>query len=523
MDLKILLERSDLSEGVKEVIRRELSEIGQIELERDEIRKSAKFFKTIFEESPIGIEIYDSAGLLVNANNACLEIFGVSDIQDVKGFKLLEDPNIPEKMKIKLINGERIRFETAFQFNKVKDLQLYETSKSGVIYLDIQITPLKSETDLLNSGTVPIQAYLVQVQDITTRKRLIDELTESEEKTKQKYQMLVENMDTGVFLQDINGIVTFVNPSLARLVGQKQSELIGKRITPYVVEGEMEKLLEETKKRWQGLSGKFETILRTVEGKLIPVIVSANPFLDDQGKFNGVLVVVTDISDQKKFQQLQDRFIATTSHELRTPLTVIKGYTDFLRLHPELTLQKKKKVLSILDRNIARLNRLISNVHDLSKISHEIFSVFPEETDLEEFILDLQEQFHLLYPNRLITVNSIYYTKKSIAIVDQDRILQILLNLLSNAVKNSPRTSIVIVTISKDQKSLAISVQDQGVGISFLKLLELFQPFSYSETEYSAVGTGLGLYIVKTIVDAHGGSIEVQTEEGVGSIFTVKI
>ncbi|UCG90681.1 MAG: PAS domain S-box protein [Candidatus Heimdallarchaeota archaeon] len=102
----------------------------------------------------------------------------------------------------------------------------------------------------------------------------------------------------------------------------------------------MEKLLEETEKRRRGLSSKFETVIRTKKGKEIPVIVSASPFLDEKRNFNGVLAVVTDISDQKKLQQLQDRFIATTSHELRTPLTVIKGYIDFLHLHPELPLQK---------------------------------------------------------------------------------------------------------------------------------------------------------------------------------------
>ncbi|MFX1284323.1 MAG: PAS domain S-box protein [Promethearchaeota archaeon] len=517
MGLKALIDREEISKEIKEIIRKELSKIEQIKLERVELRKNTDLFGTIFEESPIGIEIYDSTGALVNTNNACLDIFGVSDIQDVRGFKLLEDPNLPEEMKNKLTNGETIRYEAVFDFDKVKDLQLYETTKSGIIFLDVLITPFKSDNDLSING------YLVQVQDITTRKKVIEELTKSEEKTKQKYQMLVENMDTGVFLQDINGIVTFVNPSLAKLVGQEPSELVGKRIKPYVKEEEMEKISEETKKRWQGISSRYETVMCNKDGKEIPVLVSASPFLDENGNFNGVLSVVTDISDQKKWQQLQDRFIATTSHELRTPLTVIKGYIDFLRLHPELSIQKKDKILSILDSNIARLNRLIRNVHDLSKISHRIFSISPEKIDLDEFIIDLQEQFSLLYPNRLITINYIRYTKNPIVSIDQDRILQLLQNLLSNAIKNSARTSLVTVTIIKKEDVLQISVQDQGVGISFEKLLQLFQPFSYSETQYSAAGTGLGLYIVRTIVEAHGGCIEVQTEEAIGSIFIVRI
>jgi PAS domain S-box-containing protein len=122
-------------------------------------------FKSIFDESPIGIELYDSDGLLMDANPACLRIFGVADVAQVKGFKLFEDPNLPDKAKAKLRRGKPVRYEAPFDFEKVKELRLFETAKSGIVHLDVLITPVG-----IKRKAAP-QGYLMQVQDITERKQ----------------------------------------------------------------------------------------------------------------------------------------------------------------------------------------------------------------------------------------------------------------------------------------------------------------------------------------------------------------
>jgi PAS domain S-box-containing protein len=133
------------------------------------LRESEELFRSIYEESPIGIELYDSDGLLIEANNACLAIFGVTDVSEIKGFKLFEDPNVPETVKERLDRGEGLRYETAFDFGLVKKHKLYRTTKSGIVYLDISITPLVPE-----DGS--IKGYLVQVHDVTDRKRMEAEM-----------------------------------------------------------------------------------------------------------------------------------------------------------------------------------------------------------------------------------------------------------------------------------------------------------------------------------------------------------
>jgi PAS domain S-box-containing protein len=127
-------------------------------------------FRSIFDESPIGIELYDSDGLLMDANQACLRMLGVSDIAQVKGFKLFEDPNLPGEAKAKLRRGKPVRYEAPFDFEKVKELRLYETSKSGIVHLDVLITPVGVKRKAAPQG------YLVQVQDITERKQTEESL-----------------------------------------------------------------------------------------------------------------------------------------------------------------------------------------------------------------------------------------------------------------------------------------------------------------------------------------------------------
>lgn len=144
------------------------------------LRLSEEMFRTMFESSPIGIELYGPEGKLLHVNNACLEIFGVQNVGVVRGFNLFEDPNVSGEHKQRLLLGEALRYEVLFDFDQVREMGLYETSRSGAAHLDVLITPLRGD------GRGAFRGYLVHVQDITSRKiyentlqelSLVDQLT----------------------------------------------------------------------------------------------------------------------------------------------------------------------------------------------------------------------------------------------------------------------------------------------------------------------------------------------------------
>ncbi len=129
------------------------------------LRASEEKFRGIYEASPIGIELFDRNGRLLDANRACCEIFGIPDMTTIEGFKLFEDPNVTAEVKNRLRRGEEVRYETPFDFAKVHALGLYETQKTGIIHLDLLITPLK------DAGGTSVIGYLVHIRDITERKQ----------------------------------------------------------------------------------------------------------------------------------------------------------------------------------------------------------------------------------------------------------------------------------------------------------------------------------------------------------------
>jgi PAS domain S-box-containing protein len=238
------------------------------ELERgaalETLPKSEERFKSIFDESPIGIELYDAAGRLLDANRACLDMFGVSDVAEVQGFRLFEDPSVSEGIKEGLLKGHTARYEAPFDFEKVKALDLYGTSRSGVVHLDVLITPL----GLRERGFV--SGYLLQVQDITERVRAesqrdatLEALREAhddlemrvEERTagllqvnqtlreeiaerrrveqalkreKEFTERLIESSVDGILAFDRDYRYTVWNPGMERIAGVSKKECIGK-------------------------------------------------------------------------------------------------------------------------------------------------------------------------------------------------------------------------------------------------------------------------------------------------------
>ncbi|MBW1939123.1 MAG: PAS domain S-box protein, partial [Deltaproteobacteria bacterium] len=170
---------------------------------KDSLKCSRRRFREIFSQSPIGIAVYDPNGLLVEANKSCMDIFGVSDPAHMQGLKLFDDPNISSAFKARLLDGETVKYESFFDFDKVNGLDMFETTRSGAAYLEVVITPMEYGTDRFASG------YLVQIQDITQRR-----LAEQEKKQLQTQRMKSVSTLAGGIAHDFNNALSGITMNL---------------------------------------------------------------------------------------------------------------------------------------------------------------------------------------------------------------------------------------------------------------------------------------------------------------------
>ncbi|KKL15259.1 hypothetical protein LCGC14_2507400, partial [marine sediment metagenome] len=186
-------------------------------------------FRSIYMDSPIGIEIYDSNGKLLDLNKSCMELFGILKKDDIRGFDLLKDPNIPNEQITRLKRGETVKFESYFDFEIVRTHKLYDTSKTGNIYLGVTITPLFLGDD--NS----ISNYLVQIQDISDRKkndqklRLFNFKTENQISreiydSEKKLKNLIEAIPIGITITSFDDRIFDCNSQAVKMLGYDSKE-----------------------------------------------------------------------------------------------------------------------------------------------------------------------------------------------------------------------------------------------------------------------------------------------------------
>ena len=209
-----------------------------IEIGEEGFNEAVGLFKAIYTDSPIGIEIYDSKGKLIDLNQSCMELFGVSNKDEVKGFDLFNDPNITKDHLTKLRQRETVRFESSFNFDLVNKNKLYRTTKSGKIHLDVLITPL------FIGENKSISNYLVQIQDNSEQKiaehkliefnedleKRVQERTKQLRKSEEDWQILVEDAPDIIFTVDRNGRILYINKVLK---GITKEEAIGTDIIAF--------------------------------------------------------------------------------------------------------------------------------------------------------------------------------------------------------------------------------------------------------------------------------------------------
>jgi signal transduction histidine kinase len=250
----------------------------------------------------------------------------------------------------------------------------------------------------------------------------------------------------------------------------------------------------------------------------------AAPIMEAGGEGAAAVVVVHDITHLKALDRMRSRFISNVSHELRTPVTTIKLYAMLARQAPP---EKLGEHLEVLMQEADRQARLVEDIVQLSRIDAGRLELELQPTSIDKLVSAVVASHQALAQERGLTLEHPPDEPELLALVDPDRVIQVLVNLLTNAIQFTPERGKVVITTgtesTDDRVWAAVKVTDTGIGIPERELPHVFERFFRGEQaqRMRLSGTGLGLAIAKEIVELHGGGVTVESEVGVGSTFTV--
>jgi PAS domain S-box-containing protein len=363
-----------------------------------------------------------------------------------------------------------------------------------------------------------------QVTAVIADAQLYLQLTEE----KEQLQATLQSLGSGVIMVETTGHISLVNSAARALFGFQEGEGIGLPYEEVIVQEPIRNVLGEAIKGGQEGGVEIEIEL---PGSHEPHIYQAQTAFV-RGERNGfpaklgVVVIFNDITAIRNVERMKTAFVSTVSHELRTPLTSIKGFISTLLQDTEgyFDAEARQEFYQIIDSECDRLRRLIDDLLNVSRIEsgralQMNWSLF-EPLSVIEKVMQAQRSYT---DKHRLTLDFSGEVPRLLG--DSDKFDQILTNLLSNAIKYSPKGGEVKVVVDVGEEDLTLRVSDQGIGIPRDVLPRLFEKFERVDNRDTrqAGGTGIGLYLVKHLVEQHEGEIKIESELGKGSTFVVRM
>lgn len=354
-------------------------------------------------------------------------------------------------------------------------------------------------------------------QAINALARNLETMTKSVEAEKSRLYTLVENMGSGVLLIDARGYVTFINRAYKKMFFVKGNEWESGIFYDVLSEEGLVHIIDETflteqklKRQWQATVG--------IERKYFDV--ESTPIISPGKTIKGIVVVLHDITELKKLEQTRKDFVSNVSHELKTPVTSLKGFAETLLEEDIEDEALRTHFTKIILKESERLQSLIQDLLDLSKMEQDHFELFLEEVDLKALLEETIFMLESRAREKNIELN-LEAENQVMIFGDPSRLKQIFINLLINSLTYTPDGGKITLTLREKTDTVDFSITDTGIGIKKSEIPRIFERFYRVDKARSreSGGTGLGLAIVKHLVEAHNGSISVQSTPGVGTTF----
>ncbi|WP_323260883.1 PAS domain S-box protein [Pseudanabaena galeata] len=520
-------------------------------------------YQDLFDFAPDGYLVTDRLGVISSANVAICNFLAISQEQLCgKSLVMYVEPSDQTLFHNKLCGDfsdcEKLTWEMSLK-------------RAHDYYCPVEVSV--SKTRLSDNGTT-LRWLVRDISDRRQAQQALQELNQSlettiEQRTNELWQVnklqrtILDSTEYSIITTDLNGLIQVFNHGAEQMFGYSMGEIVG-QFTPEIFHDAQE-LVERaitvsaeldqdinglaifTTKASLGITSEEEWTGIRKDGSRFPLSLSISALRDEKEQIIGFLGISKDISDRKKAEALlqttnqellratilKDEFLANMSHELRTPLNAILGITESLSDETFGPLQEKQKsMLKVVENSGNHLLELINDILDLAKIEANEMTLDCQSSNIKDIC-----QSSMMFVRQMAIQKNLQLDLRGApseleTSLDERRIRQVLINLLSNAIKFTPSggkiTLEYALSISNEnspQAWVSLAVIDTGIGITSDNLQKLFQPFIQIDSPLNRQydGTGLGLALVKKIVELHGGYVSATSELGVGSRFAIAL
>ena len=484
------------------------------------LQNSERILHNIYKNLPVGIELYDKDGQMVDLNKKDMEMFRISNKKDILGVNIFENPILPEEIKQKIKDNENADFTFRYDFSKIN--KYYQpNSTTGFIDLTTKVTTLYDHNHepinylLINVDKTEDTIAYNKIQEFESFFDLVgdyakvgyahfDALSRDGYALRSWYRNVGE--EEGTPLPEIIGIHSHFHP-------EDQAVMID--FLDKVVKGESSKLCRDV--RIRRANGNYtwtrvNVLVRNYQPQdNIIEMLCINFDITQLKETERMLIGAKEKAEEA--DRLKSAFLANMSHEIRTPLNAIVGFSSLLEEAEDA--EEKHQYVTIIEENNKLLLQLISDILDLSKIEAGTFDVIPEQVNAQQLCNELFQAMQMKATPQ-VKILLAPELPELIFTSNKNRLYQVLLNFVTNALKFTSEGSIII-DYRINGNEVRFSVKDTGIGIAPEKQEAIFTRFV--KLNSFIPGTGLGLPICQSIITQLGGKIGVESEPGKGSCF----
>jgi two-component system, sensor histidine kinase and response regulator len=503
------------------------TDIDELKTAEEELKRKNDFINTVLDNLPIGVALNEiDNGKTFYINKKFEELYGWSkqELEDVANFfkKVYPDEKYREKLLTRIMT----------------DIQSGDSSRMH--WEDCSVTHKDNSKHIVNAVNIPLfdqNTMVSTVMDITEIRKTESELINSE----QRFRTVTQSANDAIITVNSEGIIINWNKGAEKIFGYSESETTGKNLTFIMPQNYAEKHIAGMKRIKQG--GEQRIIGKTVEliglhksGKEFPIELSISEWETMEGKFYSG--IIRDITERKRIEselieekeraesgnKLKDAFIANISHEIRTPLNGILGMARLIRdIFPGKIMKEDEELFEGMDYSSKRIIRTVDMILNYSRLQVGDFPIHPKHFELSIICKKLINELTSAAKNKSLRLAFYNNCEKSEVLADEYSITMAISSLIDNAIKFTEKGFIDIIIKNGTDNEIILEVRDTGIGMDKKYLDNIFEPYRQEQMGYGRIhqGIGLGLSIVKKVLSLNNAVINVKSEKGAGSTFSI--